>query len=78
MKYRLCKNDANKSFEELVQEIEYQFKQENIEKFILDIRDNIGGNSSIIEPFCHLVKDNNLEGVVLINKKVFSSGPIAA
>lgn len=30
VKYRLCKNDANKSFEELVQEIEYQFKQRNI------------------------------------------------
>ena len=46
-------------------------------KYILDLRGNKGGNSEILNPFQDLVREKKLEGVLLIDSKVFSSGRFA-
>lgn len=47
----------------------------NVEGYIIDIRNNRGGDSSIIKPLIEFLKDKNV--VVLVNEKVFSSGRMA-
>ena len=49
----------------------------NIDKYILDLRGNAGGNSEILNPFQDLVRDKKLNGVLLIDSGVFSSGRFA-
>ena len=44
---------------------------DNINKFIIDLRSNIGGNASLIMPLINFIKDKNV--VVLVDDKTFSS-----
>ena len=48
-----------------------------IEKYIMDLRGNTGGDSSIIKPLVDLIEKMELKGVVLIDNGVFSSGRFA-
>lgn len=43
----------------------------NVNKFVIDLRSNVGGNSSLIAPFINFVKNKNT--VVLVDDKTFSS-----
>ena len=53
-----------------------KLKQENnIENYIIDLRYNGGGSSSVIKPLVEFLKDKNV--VVLVNEYVFSSGRMA-
>ena len=47
----------------------------DIDNYIIDIRNNAGGSSTIIKPLLEFLKGKNI--VVLINEKVFSSGRMA-
>lgn len=77
LKYRACRNDRNLSFENFVNNIKEEIIKKNIKKFVLDLRDNIGGNSRVVTPFDDLVKEQQLDGVILINRKVYSSAVLA-
>lgn len=77
LKYRKCSNDEKMPFNDLVKEIAEKVDKFNISQYVLDLRDNRGGNSEILNPFQELVKDRNLQGVLLINNGVFSSGRFA-
>ena len=59
------------------QEIKDKVEELNIDKYILDLRGNAGGNSEILNPFQDLVRDKKLNGVLLIDSGVFSSGRFA-
>lgn len=76
-KYRGCWEDKDYSFSEFMKEITILIEKKQISNYILDLRDNTGGNSEILNPFQHLVRDKNLNGVLLINNGVFSSGRFA-
>ena len=47
----------------------------NIKNYIIDLRYNGGGSSSVIKPLISFLKDKNI--VVLVNEYVFSSGCMA-
>lgn len=68
--YNSCKNrdKMNKLVEEIKQE-------KNINYYIVDIRNNSGGDSSIIDPLIEFLTDK--EVITLVNEKVFSSGMMA-
>ena len=77
LRYKKCKENENNPFPLFVKEIKNRIEKENITKFILDVRQNTGGNSEILNPFENLVKKKKLKGCVLIDNGVFSSGRIA-
>lgn len=77
LKYTKCFNDENMPFADLVKEIAEKVEKFNISQYILDLRDNRGGNSEILNPFQKLVADRKMQGVLLINNGVFSSGRFA-
>ena len=77
LKYSACRNDASISFVNFVSEIEEKIKESHIRYYILDVRGNGGGSSEILNPFQDLVRELKLNGVMLIDNKVFSSGRFA-
>ena len=68
--YNSCK--GREKMNKLVDDIK---EEKNIEHYIVDIRNNSGGDSSIIDPLIDFLTDKKV--VTLINEKVFSSGMMA-
>jgi hypothetical protein len=50
-------------------------EENNIKNYIIDLRYNGGGSSSVIKPLINFLKDKNI--VALVNEYVFSSGRMA-
>lgn len=71
--YNSCEDKEKMT--ELVKQMAELTSKSGYKNFIIDIRDNLGGDSSIIGPLLEFLKDKNI--VVLINEKVFSSGRMA-
>lgn len=71
--YNLCEN--KEKMLETVKELEHISIENNINNFIIDLRGNIGGDSTIIKPLIEFLKNKNV--VTLIDKEVFSSGRFA-
>ena len=76
-KYERCCEDKEYPFSEFLKEITETIEENKISEYILDLRGNTGGNSEILNPFQKLVNDKNLNGVLLIDNGVFSSGRFA-
>lgn len=68
--YNSCR-DKDK-MEQLVSKLK---EESNIKNYIIDLRYNGGGNSSVIKPLINFLKDKNI--VALVNEYVFSSGRMA-
>jgi len=77
-KYAKCQEDKGYPFSEFVKDVVREIEDKKIKEYILDLRGNWGGDESIIDPFCELVKEKNLKGAVLIDNGVASSGRLAA
>ena len=73
-KYPKCTN----KFIPDIKKIKNLIHDNNIDTFILDLRGNSGGRSSLIEPLIKYLKRTKLKLVTLVNKSVFSSGRMAA
>ena len=73
-KYPKCTN----KFIPDIKKIKNLIHDNNIKIFILDLRGNSGGKSSLIEPLIKYLKHTRLKLVTLVNKSVFSSGRMAA
>lgn len=71
--YNSC-HDAN-SMKKFVEEIKNIVDKENITKYIVDLRGNMGGDSRVIKPLLKFLKGKNI--VTLIDEYVFSSGRLA-
>ena len=77
LKYFRCQDEKDMPFADLVKEMAKKIKECGISQYILDLRGNGGGNSEILNPFQDLVKKKKLQGVLLTNNGVFSSGRFA-
>lgn len=87
VQYNRCRNDPKKSFKVFTREL-FRFVDdlrapEKIERFIVDLRFNSGGDSSIVEPLLEGLKARpqlSTKGhlYVLIGRGTFSSGMMAA
>ena len=73
--YKSCREDYQNQMLELVDKISKLAEENNINKFIIDLRGNGGGDSRIIRPLIEFLKDKKI--VTLIDEKVFSSGRFA-
>ena len=80
-KYNECRNP--KAFKELVDGTAGFIAQNDIDKFVLDIRDNSGGSSLVFKPLLDFLLQEphiNREGklFVIVGRNTFSSGIFAA
>jgi len=71
--YSSCRN--RQKMNELVENLKKEILNKGIQRYIVDIRDNHGGDSSIIDPLIDFLTDKHT--VALVNEKVFSSGMMA-
>jgi hypothetical protein len=80
--YRSCRQMRNKPFEVFRRELWTLLKSHNIRKLVLDIRENRGGSSIILDPLIKELKKSsfNQEGklYVIIGKDTFSSAILNA
>ena len=81
-KYNVCSNMGKVDFK-YFNDVMFEFiKNYDIEKFVIDLRHNSGGNSAIINPFLSsiqkLASDNpQMEIYVITGRQTFSSGVMA-
>ena len=73
--YNSCREDHEGQMQEFVDTIKKESELNNISKYIIDIRGNLGGNSEIINPLIDYL--DGKEVVTLIDEYVFSSGSFA-
>ena len=73
-KYPSCKNECEPD----ISKIKTIIANNDIRKFVLDLRGNSGGNSNIIKPLIEYLSDNDLELFTIVDRNVFSSGRFAA
>lgn len=71
--YSACK-DFDK-MKEFVRKVKQVSEENNINNFIIDIRDNRGGNSEVIKPLLEFLEGKNI--VTLVNETTFSSARTA-
>ena len=73
--YSSCHETYENQMINFINEIESKSTSNNISKYIVDIRGNTGGDSTVIKPLIEFLKDK--EVVTLVDGKVFSSGKFA-
>lgn len=77
-KYKSCHFYYIPVIKNLLEELDRLVVSGNIDRFILDLRGNGGGASSIIKPLIEYLKNKNLELITIVDRGVFSSGRFAA
>lgn len=77
LKYTGCADMPNYPFLQFMHDLKTDLKNHKISQFILDVRNNTGGSSEILNPFQKLVAQKKWKGVVLMNYKTFSAGRFA-
>lgn len=71
--YNSCRDRVKMN--ELIKDIKLEKAKRNIRGYIVDLRDNNGGDSTIVEPLIEYLTGENV--VTLVNGNVFSSGELA-
>lgn len=82
-KYNACKNMLSKDVATFCIELIQFIKDHDIEKLVIDLRNNFGGNSSLLDPFIENIKHCskiNKKGslFVIIGRETFSSALLNA
>lgn len=76
-KYNSCMEMKEKPFKEFSKELLQVLDKNNVDKLIVDMRDNGGGSSSILEPFIEEVKKRSINDkkklFVIVGRRTFSS-----
>lgn len=73
--YTSCVENYENQMAHFVEKIKEESEKNNIEKYIMDIRGNVGGNSEIIKPLLLYLCDKKI--ITLVDKYVFSGGRFA-
>lgn len=83
IKYNSCRESGNESIQNKIEKIIDFIENNNIKKVTVDLRNNLGGDSSLFDPFIDYIKQNidinnkdNLK--VIIGRETFSSALLNA
>ena len=77
VKYSACFDDKDNPFKDFVKQIKECIEKDDLKKYIIDVRDNKGGDSKIVKPLQETIVHNKMKGCVLMNNGTFSSGKLA-
>ncbi len=77
-KYNACRQMEDKSVFDFGEQVINFIKENQVEKVVIDLRNNSGGNSTFLEPFIDeikILKEINREGklFVIVGRETFSS-----
>jgi adenylate kinase len=80
--YNVCADMDNLKFADFNKEMFDSIEENDIEKIIIDLRSNSGGNSEILNPFTkrlksYISKNPNVKVCTLVGRNTFSSGMFA-
>jgi hypothetical protein len=80
--YNVCADMESLSFADFNKEMFDSIEQKDIDKVIIDLRSNSGGNSEILNPFTkrlksYLAKNPDIKVYILVGRNTFSSGMFA-
>jgi hypothetical protein len=80
--YNVCADMDNIKFIDFNKEMFNFIEENNLDKVIIDLRNNSGGNSEILNPFTKSLKsyikeNNNVKVYILVGRNTFSSGMFA-
>lgn len=80
--YNVCDNMEDLSFKDFNKELFKVIKENEVRKIIIDLRNNFGGNSEILNPFTNelkkYIKSNpDVKVYTLVGRNTFSSGMFA-
>lgn len=83
IKYNSCRENGNESIHNKIEKIIKFIENNNIKKVTVDLRNNLGGNSTLFEPFIDYIKGNddlnkNENLKVIIGRETFSSALLNA
>lgn len=83
IKYNFCREQGETTIAEKIKEIIDIIEIKEIKKITIDLRNNLGGNSTLLRPLIEYIKDkeaiNNKENLkVIIGRETFSSGLLNA
>jgi hypothetical protein len=81
--YNVCQNRADLPFNQFLQQMQQFFGTHQVNKFVIDLRNNTGGDSSILQPLINgLANDPNFNSsdrlFVIIGRLTISSGLLNA
>jgi hypothetical protein len=81
-KYNNCMDDTKKPFSAFSREILQFVDTHAVNKLVIDLRNNGGGNSSILEPFINKIKEKSINNktklFVIVGRETFSSAILNA
>ena len=80
--YNVCADMENRKFADFNKEMFGAIEKNHIDKIIIDLRNNSGGNSEILNPFTkslksYVQKNAKVKVYTLIGRNTFSSGMFA-
>lgn len=79
LQYNVCQNRQDLPFSQFLQQMQAFTNTHPVERFVIDLRNNIGGDSSILQPLINaLASDPSINRTdrlfVIIGRQTFSSG----
>jgi hypothetical protein len=80
VKYNVCQDDPQQAFAQFTSEVFGVVDANDVQEFIVDVRNNGGGNSSVIQPMLNAINSRSrLKGHVyaIMGRETFSSGIFA-
>ncbi|KGM94781.1 peptidase S41 [Clostridium novyi A str. 4552] len=81
-KYNMCKQMKEKPFEKFYKELLDSIDKNKPQKLVIDLRDNGGGSSSMLDPLIQEIKNRNINNenrlFVIVGRKTFSSAILNA
>ncbi|MGL4991583.1 MAG: peptidase S41 [Sarcina sp.] len=74
IKYNSCKESENETLSSKFKNIITLVEEENLNNLTIDFRNNLGGNSTLFDPFIEYLKNKKIENLkVIIGRETFSS-----
>ncbi|MDU6266294.1 MAG: hypothetical protein E6600_17500 [Anaerocolumna aminovalerica] len=80
--YNVCADGDNQRFADFNKKMFNSIEENAVEKVIIDLRNNSGGNSEILNPFTkrlksYIAENTNVKVYILVGRNTFSSGMFA-
>lgn len=77
IRYTRCRENRPNQMQEFVESIQTISDEQGISNYIIDIRENPGGDDTVIKPLIQYLSNNANKLVTLIDYRVYSSGRFA-